>query len=207
MIPFLRRTWVKFSIQLLVIAVTSIVLSLLLWKWFDEDIYVHFGTLEINFFNTVCGLFTIIALLLTIYQLAALKSRKDFQKETIAQTETNTFKKMTLSTLAGIKADLMTIRDKILRHPLIDDQLLSDCISTFYKTETTISSIKIQQDNLTGNNLIDCTNSLTLHQAILQRLQKIDTEKSYKKFQRQSISSDINQLITELSNCESKITI
>ena len=57
-----RRKWVVFGWLFGINTVVSIALAFFFYWLFGKEIRLHGGPLEIDFFNTVCGIFTIIGL-------------------------------------------------------------------------------------------------------------------------------------------------
>src|SRR5580704_14457346 len=88
-----RRKWITFGWLFLANTFVSIGTAFFFYYLFGKEIRLHGGPLEIDFFNTVCGIFSIIGLGIAIFQLTDLRSEKQIMEETRKQIHTATFKR------------------------------------------------------------------------------------------------------------------
>lgn len=105
------KTWKKFLVLFIIILISSLLLSGLFWLWFGKEI--HFSkVLELDFFNTVCGWFSIIGIGIALYQIAELKDRKEIQDEAKKDVKTKKFNEESLVKCETVKTGLQELQKK-----------------------------------------------------------------------------------------------
>jgi hypothetical protein len=108
-----KKKWVIFGWLFLINTVLSIGLAFVFYWLFGKEIRLYGGPLEIDFFNTVCGIFTIIGLAVAIFQLTDIKTEKQIAEETRKQIHTASFKREFTGVIRGAVQSIHELEELI----------------------------------------------------------------------------------------------
>lgn len=197
-----RKNKERFILILIWLFIGSLIFSLSIWKWFGRDYNISFGTMEVDFFNTICGTFGMAGLIIAIYQIAELRNENEIRTETIEQVETKHFKDTAIYNFGSLKPQLQVLELSIVTQIIVSESVINSYIGTIIDVGHTFNIIGFHQKNLTCDALIDCEKLLILQSQILAELYQINNDKSYISFPKQKFIQEIGELITHVSLCE-----
>jgi hypothetical protein len=74
----MSKLWDRIISLLIKLIPPSVILAITVWKMMGKDLDLNAGeSLNIDFFNTLCGSFTIVGFIIAIYQLADINTRQE----------------------------------------------------------------------------------------------------------------------------------
>jgi hypothetical protein len=192
----IQQKW-KWILFIIIICYGS---SLFFWWWFGKSF--KYGThLQVDFFNTVCGIATVIALLIGLYQIAELKAEQQIREDAIKKFKIEYFKNDATFELGLLRADIINLQISINRETNITQLVIITYIDILNRTTNTFRKLESQQSNLTKSPIISCGDCITLLDEITDNLHSAVAA----QFAKQHFNSKIGKLIGLFSTCETQL--
>jgi hypothetical protein len=197
-----KRFWKFFWLNLVI----SLLLSGLIWKFvLGKTFNLHRSYIEIDFFNTVGVVFTIIGLMIALYQIAELRTRQEIIAEANRVEKERTFRLNALERYSGIKEKAEGLQKRITKERSFTAkglneyiELLSDCINS-------LNTILEYQNSLKSDPVIDCDKCVTLLSEIRVDACKVVEESSYASFKKQTFIGKLGEALKIMSAHEAKL--
>lgn len=153
--------------------------------------------LEIDFFDTVCGLFTVIGLGIAIFQIAKLRS----EKEIVLAVRGDYFKKENIGRIEEAVKLTIELRDQVAGAEYSRASLVA-IIAKIDRIFDLLQKIENHQIMIGCEVIVDCGNCLTLLVGVKEELRRIIDAKEYRQFRQNHYSGMVDQIKREVEKCE-----
>lgn len=199
-------TWKRFWKLFLSNLGISLILSCGIWKWvLGKDFNIGFYYINIDFFNTLGVVFTIIGLIIAIFQIAELRTQQEIRQQTIEQFKIHYFKTDAIYNLGFVKPKVQLLQQEINGEFQFSEAIIYSYIESLNSVNHILGNINSQQQNIGCDVIIECGKLITLLEEIDGDLHNVATQKSFTSFPKQHFNSKIGELITSISDCEAKL--
>jgi hypothetical protein len=187
-------------------ALISLVLSCIFWKViFGKDFNIHRGYLEIDFFNTVGVVFTIIGLGIALYQIAELRTQQEIIRSTTETVNLQNFKITAYERCLFIKQQIEILQQRVIKEVSFSESILNEYIEILNSCINSLTTIEVYQNSLNAGSLMDCKKCLTLLAEIRSDTFKVIEEKSYPSFKKQSFNTKVGLALKRIFEHETKL--
>jgi len=195
------QKWWSFGKLCLIILMVSIAGGFLFYYWFGKEIHLLGKNLEIDFFNTVCGLFTIIGLGIAIFQIAEIRSEQQIIEETEFKVKTDFFRKENISRVDEVGHLVTELRD-LINDSDYNEKSLNGFIAKIDRILDIFQKIDTQQVMLGCGTLVDCGKCVTLLEGIKEEFRGIVDKGDYRKARAIYFAALANKIRQEAAKCE-----
>jgi hypothetical protein len=187
------------------LSLIAFITSILFWVWFDKKFNIGDSFyLEIDYFNTVCGILGIVGLYFAIYQIAELKTQEELIEETVNKTHIKIFKSNSLTTLTILRNELESFQMEVVTD-VYSKEIIVSYTQKLSKFVNKINETNARQQNLPGFNQIDCKKCIPLFQEMISDCNQVLSDELYGKLQRSLFSTNIIQSLEILATCENSL--
>jgi hypothetical protein len=200
----LATIWRRVLSKVLLILVITAPASIIFWVWFGKDLLIRFGYLEIDFFNTVCGMFTIIGLIIALYQIAGLKSENEIREDAIADTLESQYKTNAIISLDNLRKQLIDFQEKVAFDTYTKDAI-SRYLNQISKIINEINSLHNAQKGLRSFPIIDCESCLPLLGELINECDRVSFKGIFGEFRKPFFITKKGEAISRISECEEKL--
>jgi len=156
--------------------------------------------LEIDFFNTVCGLFTVIGLGIAILQIAELRN----EKEIVLAVKADYFKKENIGRIEDAVKLTIELREHIAGTEYNQASLVA-IIAKIDRIFDLLQKIENHQIIIGCETIVDCGKCLTLLEGMKVELRRIIDAQEYGQFRQNHYSGIVDQIKREVEKCEIEI--
>jgi hypothetical protein len=199
-----KLLWEKFLILFGANTIISVLLAFLFYYFFGKEIRLTGQHLEIDFFNTVCGVFTIIGLGIAIYQIAALRKEEEIIAQTSKAFAIKHFKQMSIAPVKEVLEYLSELQG-LVNDGEYSELTLVDFIDKINHCVNIISNIDNQQISLNYGNIIDCEKCLTLLKELEEEFSRILDGNLYGDFRRRLSNEKVSDIIASVQKCDAEL--
>ncbi len=140
---------IRFTKILFSLVFSSILFSMLIWKWGGKELNFSSDHLDLNFFNTICGSFGIAGLLIAIYQISEIRNEREIRKDTIEGMKQRSFTDSALYNLGSIKPQLKAMQASIIKQTFLSEKIINSYIVTVTEATQVFHHIIYLQETLT----------------------------------------------------------
>jgi hypothetical protein len=197
------KIWNKIKWYILIVLLITATVSALFWLWFGKDLTVRFTYLEVDFFNTVCGILTIIGLIIALYQISEIKTEEEIVEKTIAATHKKAFTDESISKFAILKSQLQELQSR-MANDIYSAEVIKNYSEIFTKVIEEIKETNIRQKIL-SNPIIVCDNFVPLLEALLNECDRMIAKREYGKFKKTFFRTKLSKIIELISECEQQL--
>lgn len=201
------KIWRKVVWNIGLILVIAAIVSVLFWKWFGKELIIRFGYLEVDFFNTVCGILTIIGIIIALYQISELKTEEDIINSTIENTYQEIFKKDSISKFGSLKNDLIKFQERVSTACSYNINEINYYLTTLNRFIIEINEANNRQNSLKSLPIIDCEKSITLLSELMNECDKVNSKNLYGNFKKVYFMTKVTEIISLISDCEQKLKV
>ena len=195
----------KFIKEFWWVVAIAILASFGFWAWFDRPF--HFGEsgyIEIDYFNTVCGVFTVVGLVIAIYQIAQIKTEQEIVELTIANTRIKTFKEDTLLRFNNFKAEILDFQSDISAGNY-SDTTVKGFFRDLNRFKQLIQDTQFRQENLTNGDKIPCKDCVPLLDELIEECLRVMNIKLWGSLKRPLFFTHLKQILSIITDCEYKL--
>lgn len=202
---FKSRTWPRFRNLLLINLGVSLIIASLIWKLaFGKEFNLAAHQLDIDFFNTLGVVFTIIGLGIALYQIAELRTEGQIKTDTTDEVNKDHFVKTARNKITLLIEGIRAFQVK-MNGDSYDEKALLGYVNQFNDFLFTVVGLRDHQAQLKHVTILNCENCLTLIEAIQNELNKDVDTKSFINFRRSHYHARINDILKTLSQFESAL--
>jgi hypothetical protein len=199
-----RKKWISFGWLFLANTVVSIGGGFFFYYLFGKDIRLHGGPLEVDFFNTVCGIFSIIGLGIAIFQLTDLRSEKQIVEEARKKIHTANFKRDYTSVLQEAIQSIKDL-DALMNKTDFNETTFKGFLAKIDQILERFHKIEIQQVTIQCGTIVNCQKCLTLLDQLSTEFREIMDENTYQGFRKNYYIGIIKALKIEGERCEAEM--
>jgi len=199
-----RKKWVTFGWLFLINTIVSIALAFFFYWLFGKEIRLYGGPLEIDFFNTVCGIFTIIGLAVAIFQLTDIRAEKQIQEDTRKQIYTANFKRDYLSTFQDTVKEIEEL-ESLMNNADFNKTTFEAFLAKIDFITDCLHKIEIQQVAIQCGVILDCKNCLTLLERLSVDFREIIDTNAYQNFKKFRYIGMVGSLRREGNRCTAEM--
>lgn len=188
--------------------VISLALSCLIWQYaLGRPLNLKGKDLDLDFFNVLGVVFTIIGLGIAIYQIAELRSRQQVIEETTKDVKLQGFKLNALERYLGIRSQLESLQRRINSEASFEEKVISRYVEVATSCVNSLNTIIEYQKALTTDPIIDCEKCVTLLSDMRVALYKVIEERSYASFKKQTFIVIISEALKVVSQHEANLKL
>lgn len=199
-----RKKWVTFGWLFLINTVASIGLSFVFYWLFGKEIRLHGGPLEIDFFNTVCGIFTIIGLAVAIFQLTDIKTEKQIAEETRIRIHTASFKRDFTGIMQGAVGSILEL-EELIEFGDVNEVALRTFLAKIDVILDEFHKMEVQQIVIQCGAIVDCKKCLSLLSQLSVDFREIIDNNAYQSFPKNHYIGVVKDLRKEGDKCEAEM--
>ena len=204
----MERIWIRFLLLFVGNFVISLVLSCLIWQYaLGRELNLKGENLDLDFFNVLGVVFTIIGLGIAIYQIAELRSRQHVIEETTKDVKKQGFKLNALERYLGIRSQLESLQRRINSEVSFEEKVISKYADLVTSCVNSLNTIIEYQKALTTGPIIDCEKCVTLLSDMRGALYKVIEERSYASFKKQTFIINISEALKVVSQHEANLKL
>lgn len=160
--------------------------------------------MEIDFFNTVCGIFTIIGLAVAIFQLTDIKTEKQIAEETRMQIHTATFKRDFTSVMQGAVRSILEL-EELIEFGDVNEVTLRTFLSKIDVVLDEFHKIEMQQIVIQCGVIVDCEKCLSLLGRLSADFRDVIDDNAYQSFPKNRCIGLVKDLKKEGDKCEAEM--
>lgn len=198
------KKWVAFGWLFLANTVISIGFAFLFYRLFGKEIRLSGGPLEIDFFNTVCGIFSIIGLLIAIYQLTDLRSEREIREEARKERDISNFRAQFTGVLQEA-VRLIKELDDLMNNADFNRTSFEGFLAKIDQILERFHKVEIQQVAIKCGIVVDCGNCLTLLKTLSADFREIMDANAYQSFKKNRYIGIVKELKVEGDRCETEM--
>lgn len=199
-----KKNLKKFTINVLLIFLIGFVLSGLLWYWFGNSL--NYGRhLDINFFATLCGVYTIMGLIIALFQIIDLKDRQALRDTSKAEVKAEMFRDDVIYELGTFDNVLKELIENVKGSTSVSEPIINNYLETIYQIEERLKYLNSKQQKIKCDVIKNCDLLLTLQSELINELSIIINDSSYISFKKNSVIVKIRNLKNQFSICQSNI--
>lgn len=199
-----KKNLIKFILHTVLFFLIGFILSVLLWIWFGNNLnYSHH--LDINFFATLCGVYTILALIIAIYQIVDLKDRQALTETSKAEVRAEMFRYDVIYELGTFDNELKDLIDNVKNATAVSERVINNYLDIIYGIEERVKYLNSKQQKIKCDVMKNCGLLLTLHTDLINDLSITINDSSYTNFKKNSVIVKIRDLKNQFSICQSNI--
>lgn len=191
-----QNKWYSFVKLSLITIVVSIGASFLCYHWFGK---------EIDFFNIICGLFTIVGLGIAIFQIVALRSEQEIRDETRLQVNTANFKREYRNVLVEA-IEIIKELEALVSNTDFNETTFQGFLAKIDQILEKFHNIANQQVVLQGGTIVDCQKCLTLLNELSKDFREIMDTNTYQTFRKNYYIGKVKDLVIEGRKCVAEIS-
>jgi hypothetical protein len=199
-----RKKWMTFGWLFIANIVVSIGAAFFFYYLFGKDIRLRGGPLEIDFFNTVCGIFSIIGLGIAIFQLTDLRTEKQIMEETRKQIHTANFKRDYTSVLQEAIQSIKEL-DALMNNTDFNKTTFESFLAKIDQIFERFHKVEIQQVAMQCGTIVDCQKCLTLLEQLSCDFREIMDTNTYQNFKKNYYIGIVKALKVEGDRCEAEM--
>ena len=202
----MRKTWKRLLKYIGWNLVVSFTVSGVIWKFvLGRNFNLHWGYMEIDFFNTLGVAFTIIGLMIALYQIAELQSRQEVIAATTTEVKRQAFKLNALDHYFSIRSKTKDLQRRITQETSFSDRTVNGYIELLTDCVNSLNSILEYQKKLGSDPIIDCEKCVTLLSEIRADAYKVVEERSYPSFKKQTFILKLGEALKIMNEHEANL--
>jgi hypothetical protein len=180
----------------------SLVVTCLIWKVvFLKEFHLFQGSLSVDFFNTLGVVFTIIGLIIAIYQIAVLRTENEIRIEAEKAVHRANFINEARRKIVLIHQRMMELQE-LFNGNSYSQETVVEFIKETNHIEHVLTELHFHQERITTIPIIDCENCVNLIKDLRDDLYKSLRSGGQVIIKKNSFNSKMGAIIRKLTSFE-----